>query len=106
MVTPLAGTPGTASHFKEWTNTKGTLILILLFAAFCYVCYWVVFKQGRKNFPSLRNLQLKNAEMQNQQYMNQQMPQQQMPGWYPDGNGGQRYWDGRTWASTPPGAMS
>jgi hypothetical protein len=37
--------------------------------------------------------------MQHQQYTN---PQQQLPGWYPDGNGGQRYWDGRTWAPTPP----
>jgi hypothetical protein len=76
----------------------GTLILILLFAAFCCACYWVIIKQGRKNF-RLRNLQLKNAEMQNQQYMNQQQPQQQMPGWYPDGNGGQKYWDGRAWTA-------
>jgi hypothetical protein len=75
------------------------LILILLFLMFFVGLPIFIFKQARKNF-RLRNLQLKNAEMQHQQYTNPQ--QQQLPGWYSDGNGGQRYWDGRTWAPTPP----
>ena len=76
------------------------LILILLFLLLFVGVPIVIYKQARKNF-RLRNLQLKNAEMQHQQYTNPQ-PQQQLPGWYPDGNGGQRYWDGRAWASAPP----
>jgi hypothetical protein len=79
-------------------------ILIVLFLGLFVGCPYVIWRTARKSL-RLRNLQLKNAEMQHQQYTNPQPQQQQLPGWYPDGNGGQRYWDGRAWAP-PQGQVS
>ena len=77
------------------------LILILLFLGLFVGCPYVIWRTARKAF-KLRNLQIADLESRKNQ-PNMPQPTIMAPGWYSDGNGGQRYWDGRTWvASAPP----
>jgi hypothetical protein len=81
------------------------LILILLFLGLFVGCPYVIWRTARKAF-KLRNLQIADLEgrhgQPNMSMPNMPQPVAMPPGWYSDGNGGQRYWDGQIWAAPAP----